>query len=75
MALRQHKGVVPPSTLLGSPTKMLAFANSFGNAKAFLVVTLALGSRPKQGVTRLWAKKEARESCHMLLGVQKSVRE
>ncbi len=75
MALRQHKGVVPPSTLLGSPTKMLAFAKNFGNAKAFLVVTLALGLRPRQGVARLWAKKEARESCHMLLGVQEILRE
>jgi hypothetical protein len=35
------------------------------------VATLALGSRPKQGVGRLWAKKETRESLHMLLGVQK----
>jgi hypothetical protein len=39
------------------------------------VTTLILGSRPKQGVARLWAKKEAQESCRMLLGVQENVRE
>jgi hypothetical protein len=36
----------------------------------FYVATLALGSRPRQGVARLRAKKETRESHHMLLGVQ-----
>ncbi len=40
-----------------------------------LVTTLALGSRPRQGLTRMRAKKEARESNFMLLRVQKSVRE
>jgi len=39
------------------------------------VATLALGSRPRQRLARLWAKKEARESGCMLLGVQESVRE
>jgi hypothetical protein len=39
------------------------------------VTTLALGSQPRQGLARLWAKKEARESHFMLPGVQKSVRE
>jgi hypothetical protein len=39
------------------------------------VITLALGSRPKQGLARVWAKREARESHFMLSGVQKSVRE
>jgi hypothetical protein len=39
------------------------------------VATLALGSQPRQGVTRLRAKREAQESCRMLLGVQESVRE
>jgi hypothetical protein len=43
--------------------------------KIFYVTTLALGSRPRQGVTRLWAKKKTRESHHMLLGVPNSVRE
>jgi hypothetical protein len=38
------------------------------------VATLALGSRPRQGVARLWAKKETRESHHMLLGVQRVCR-
>jgi hypothetical protein len=40
-----------------------------------IVATLALGLRPRQGVTRLWAKREAQESCHMLPGMQESVRE
>jgi hypothetical protein len=35
------------------------------------VVTLALGSQPKQRIARLWAKKETRESYHMLLGVKR----
>jgi len=33
------------------------------------VVTLALGSRPRQGLTRLQAKSEAQESHRMLPGV------
>jgi hypothetical protein len=33
------------------------------------VATLALGSRPRQGVARLRAKREAWESCSMLLRV------
>jgi hypothetical protein len=37
--------------------------------------TLALGSRPRQGLAKVRAKCEARESHFMLLGVQKSVRE
>jgi len=39
------------------------------------VATLALGSRPRKGLAKVWAKKEARESHFMLLGVQESVRE
>ncbi len=35
------------------------------------VATLALGLRPKQGVARLRAKRETRESHHMLLGIQR----
>jgi hypothetical protein len=35
------------------------------------VATLALGSQPRQGLARLWAKKEAHESHHMLTGVQR----
>jgi hypothetical protein len=38
------------------------------------VATLALGSRPRQGLARLRAKKEARESHLVLPRVQKSVR-
>jgi hypothetical protein len=37
-----------------------------------VIATLALGSRPKQGVTKLRAKRETRESLHMLLGVQRA---
>jgi len=43
--------------------------------KSFIVATLALGSRPRQGLARFWAKKEARELGRMLPGVQESVRE
>jgi hypothetical protein len=35
------------------------------------VATLALGSRPKQGVVRLRAKRETQESLHMFPGVQR----
>jgi hypothetical protein len=35
------------------------------------LITLTLGSRPRQGVTRLWAKMKTQESHHMLLGVQR----
>jgi hypothetical protein len=37
--------------------------------------TLALGSQPRQGFVKVWAKYEARESHFMLLGMQESVRE
>jgi hypothetical protein len=40
-----------------------------------IVATLTLGSRPRQRVARLKAKRKTRESHHMLLGVPKSVRE
>jgi hypothetical protein len=39
------------------------------------VTTLALGSRPRQGVVRLQAKSKTRESHHMLSGMPNSVRE
>jgi hypothetical protein len=39
------------------------------------VVTVALGSQPRQGLTKVWAKGEARESNFMLSKVQKSVKE
>jgi hypothetical protein len=38
-----------------------------------VVVTLALGLQPRQGLARVRAKREARESYLMLPGVQKSV--
>jgi hypothetical protein len=44
------------------------------NVKNQRVTTLTLGSRPKQGLARVRAKREAWESHLMLLGVQKSVR-
>jgi len=40
-----------------------------------IVTTLALGSWPRQGLAKVWAKFWARESHFMLLGVQESVRE
>jgi hypothetical protein len=40
-----------------------------------IIATLALGSRPRQGLPRVHAKREAWESHFMLPGVQKSVRE
>jgi len=43
--------------------------------KGPLVATLALGLQPRQGLTRLLAKREARGSHLMFLGMQKSVRE
>jgi hypothetical protein len=39
------------------------------------VVTLALGSQPKQRLAKVWAKYEAHESHFMLPKVQESVRE
>jgi len=33
------------------------------------VTTLVLGSRPKQGLARLWTKREAQKSHRMLPGV------
>jgi len=38
------------------------------------VATLALGLRPRQGLARLWGKREARGSHLMLPGMQKSVK-
>ncbi len=34
-----------------------------------LVVTLTLGSQPKQGLAKVWAKSEAHEPHFMLMGV------
>jgi len=47
--------------------------NKLGNLDC--VATLTLGSRPKQGVARLWTKREVQKSCHMLSRVQESVKE
>jgi hypothetical protein len=38
------------------------------------VTTLTFGLQPRQGVARLWAKREARESCCMISRVQESVK-
>jgi len=43
--------------------------------KHFAIATLALGLRPRQGLVRLRAKREARGSHFMFPGVQKNVRE
>jgi hypothetical protein len=40
-----------------------------------IVVTLALGSRPKQGLVKVRAKCEAREAHFMFPGVWENVRE
>ncbi len=40
-----------------------------------IVATLALGLQPRQGLARVRAKREARESHFMFSGVQKSVKE
>jgi hypothetical protein len=42
---------------------------------AIFVTTLALGSQPRQGLARVWAKREAQKSHCMLPGVYESVRE
>jgi hypothetical protein len=42
--------------------------------RMYYVATLALGSRPRQGVARLRAKRETWESLHMFLGVQRAWR-
>jgi hypothetical protein len=49
--------------------KNLLWCDSFH--KVASVATLALGSRPRQGVARLRAKKETQESHHMLPGMQR----
>jgi len=41
----------------------------------FNVATLVLGSQPRQGFAKVWAKSEAHESHFMLLRVRESVRE
>jgi hypothetical protein len=47
----------------------------YGMLMMYVVVTLTLGSQPRQEVARLQAKREAWEACRMLPGVQESVRE
>ncbi len=53
----------------------VGFDQSYSSFGEGAVAFLALGLRPRQGVARLWAKREARESCRMLPGVQESVKE
>jgi hypothetical protein len=43
--------------------------------KLTIVATLALGSRPREGLAKVQAKCEGRESHFMLMGVWESVRE
>jgi len=52
----------------------LSLKTIFGQT-IIIVVTLTLGSQPRQGLAKVWAKKEAQESHFMLPGVQESVRE
>jgi hypothetical protein len=40
-----------------------------------LVTTLALGLQPRQGLAKVWAKREAQKSHFMLLRMQNSVKE
>jgi hypothetical protein len=42
---------------------------------SFIVATLVLGSRPRQGFARVWAKREARELHFVLLRMQRLPRE
>jgi hypothetical protein len=45
------------------------------NKKFINVATLTLGSRLRQGLARVWAKREAWELHLMLLGMWESVKE
>jgi hypothetical protein len=54
---------------------LVTLKHGMPSTTTYNVATPALGSRPKQGLARLWAKREARGSHLMLLGVQKNVRE
>jgi hypothetical protein len=56
-----------------SINELLVHKASIG--KDMHVATLALGSQPKQGLTKVQNKNEARESHFMLLGVWESVKE
>ncbi len=47
------------------------WSKMIANMLCTFVATLALDSRPRQGVARLRAKRETQEALHMLLGVQK----
>jgi hypothetical protein len=42
---------------------------------SYVVATLALGLRPRQGLTRVWDKRETREAHIIFPGVQENVRE
>ncbi len=39
------------------------------NLSPFIVTTLALGLRPRQGLEKVWVKNEARESHFVIPGV------
>jgi len=52
----------------------LSLKTIFGQT-IIIIATLALGSQPRQGLVKVRAKREARESHFMLPGVQESVRE
>jgi len=44
-------------------------------SQSFSVTTLALGLQPRQGLARVWDKREAQEAHLILPGMQKSVKE
>jgi hypothetical protein len=56
---------------VGSWKTLFIIAHGVAMKFNICVATLASGLRPRQGVTRLQAKKETQESLHMLPGVQK----
>jgi hypothetical protein len=63
----QHPLRKSPSSYCNGTTAKFVIAIPFH----VVVTTLALGSQPRQGVARLRAKRETRDSFHMLLGVQR----
>jgi len=77
--LNFSKKMFQPLLSLGCRWKIkftkLSRVSYWGEAICQFVATLALGSRPKQGLTKVRAKCEARESHFMLPRVQESVRE
>jgi hypothetical protein len=55
--------------------KVASVPRTWQNKQLLNVATLALSSRLKQGLVRVWDKRKAQESHFMLPGVQKNVKE